>query len=43
MFKDGLSTNGLSVGVKNDRFDVVYDVVSPRVSSNAIIIHLTVY
>lgn len=28
MFKDGLSTNGLSVGVKNDRFDVVYDVTN---------------
>lgn len=28
MVKDGVSMNGLGIGVKNDRFDIVYDVVS---------------
>ncbi len=37
MFKDGLSANGLSVGVRNDRFDIVYDVNNhaPRLRMNS--------
>lgn len=27
MFKDGVSTNGLRLGVKNDRFELDYDMV----------------
>lgn len=28
MLKEGVGLNGLSLGVKNDRFDFAYDVVS---------------
>lgn len=37
MVKDGVSANGLSVGVRNDRFDVIYDVANhnPRLRLNS--------
>jgi len=37
MVKDGVSTDGLSLGVKNDRFDIIYDVANhaPRLRLNS--------